>query len=145
MNFIKKYCYFHVTDWCLIVKLENQKVMAFVNTKTRRQPWVLWEIWMDMNWMEEPCEWIALPRKRTGKKWKVRRVQIVPTETDFDNIIVMISSICPWKSCRKTHFEPTWAVFWSPPCYKELKLTIQPFTGRTCHGFLIQMLRWKEM
>jgi len=35
---LKKYCYFHFTDWYLIVKLESQKVMAFVNTKTRRQP-----------------------------------------------------------------------------------------------------------
>ena len=66
------------------------------------------------------------------------------TETDFDNIIVMISSICPWKSCRKTCLETSWAVFWSQSSYKKLKLAIKPFTGRRCRGFLIQMLRWKE-
>ena len=30
-------------------------------------------------------------------------------------------------------------VFWSLSCYKELKLTTNPFTGRTLHGLLIQM------
>ena len=29
-------------------------------------------------------------------------------------------------------------VFWSLSCYKELKLTTNPFTGRTLHGLLIQ-------
>ena len=33
----------------------------------------------------------------------------------------------------------TWAVFWSMSCYKELKLTIKPFTGHTLHSLLIQM------
>ena len=30
-------------------------------------------------------------------------------------------------------------VFWSLSCYKELKLTTNPFTGRTLHALLIQM------
>ena len=30
-------------------------------------------------------------------------------------------------------------VFWSLSCYKELKLTTNPFTGHTPHGLLIQM------
>ena len=30
-------------------------------------------------------------------------------------------------------------VFWSPSCYKELKLTTNRFTGRTLLGLLIQM------
>ena len=30
-------------------------------------------------------------------------------------------------------------VFWSLSCYKELKLTTNPFTGRTLHSLLIQM------
>ena len=30
-------------------------------------------------------------------------------------------------------------VFLSLSCYKELKLTTNPFTGRTLHGLLIQM------
>ena len=30
-------------------------------------------------------------------------------------------------------------VFWSLPCYKELKLTTNRFTGRTLRGLLIQM------
>ena len=30
-------------------------------------------------------------------------------------------------------------VFWSLSCYKELKLTTNPFTSRTLHGLLIQM------
>ena len=30
-------------------------------------------------------------------------------------------------------------VFWSLSCYKELKLTTKPFTGRTPRGLLIQM------
>ena len=34
---------------------------------------------------------------------------------------------------------PSWAVFWSLSCYKELKLTTKPFTGRTLCGLLIQM------
>ena len=63
------------------------------------------------------------------------------TETDFSNIIVMISSICPWKSCLTKCFEASQAVFWSLSCYKELKHTIKPCTGCTCRGFLIQMLR----
>ena len=33
----------------------------------------------------------------------------------------------------------TRAVFWSLSCYKELKLTIKPFTGHTLHSLLIQM------
>ena len=39
---------------------------------------------------------------------------------------------------RKTRFEASRVVFWSLSCYKELKLTTNPFTGRTLHG-LIQM------
>ena len=30
-------------------------------------------------------------------------------------------------------------VFWSLSCYKELRLTTNPFTGRTLHGLRIQM------
>ena len=30
-------------------------------------------------------------------------------------------------------------VFWSLSCYKELKLTTNPFTGHTLHGLLMQM------
>ena len=36
-------------------------------------------------------------------------------------------------------FEASRAVFWSLSCYKELKLTIHPFTGCTLHDPLIQM------
>ena len=36
-------------------------------------------------------------------------------------------------------FEASRVVFWSLSCYKELKLTTNPFTGRTLHGLLIQM------
>ena len=36
-------------------------------------------------------------------------------------------------------FEASQVVFWLLSCYKELKLTTNPFTGRTLHGLLIQM------
>ena len=36
-------------------------------------------------------------------------------------------------------FEASRAVFWSLSCYKELKLTIKPFTGCTLRDLLIQM------
>ena len=36
-------------------------------------------------------------------------------------------------------FEASQVVFWSLSCYKELKLTTNPFTGHTLHGLLIQM------
>ena len=49
---------------------------------------------------------------------------------------MVISSICPWKFCR---IEASRAVFWSLLCYKELELTIKPFTNRILHGLLIQM------
>ena len=35
-------------------------------------------------------------------------------------------------------FVASQTVFWSLLCYKELKLTIKPFTGRTLRGLLIQ-------
>ena len=50
-----------------------------------------------------------------------------------------IGSIGPWKFFRKTRFEDSRAVFWSLSCYKEPKLTINPITGRTLRGLLIQM------
>ena len=45
----------------------------------------------------------------------------------------------PQKFCQKTRFEASQVVFWSLWCYKELKLTIKPFTGRKRRGLLIQM------
>ena len=36
-------------------------------------------------------------------------------------------------------FEASRVIFWSLSCYKELKLTINRFTGRTLRGLLIQM------
>ena len=36
-------------------------------------------------------------------------------------------------------FEASRVVFWSLSCYKELKLTTNPFTGCVLHGLLIQM------
>ena len=45
----------------------------------------------------------------------------------------------PVRFCQKTRFEASRAVFWSLSCYKELKRTKKPFTGRTLHGPLIQM------
>ena len=45
----------------------------------------------------------------------------------------------PQKFCRKTRFEASQVVFWSLWCYKELKLTMKPFTGRKRRGLLIQM------
>ena len=36
-------------------------------------------------------------------------------------------------------FEASRVVFWSLSCYKELKLTTNPFTGCTLHSLLIQM------
>ena len=41
--------------------------------------------------------------------------------------------------CRKTRFKASRVVFWSLPCYKELKLTTNRFTGHTLRGLLIQM------
>ena len=35
--------------------------------------------------------------------------------------------------------EASRVVFWSLSCFKELKLTTNPFTGRTLHSLLIQM------
>ena len=46
---------------------------------------------------------------------------------------------CLWKFCWKMRFEASRAVFWSLSCYKELKLTIKPFTGCTLCDLLIQM------
>ena len=43
------------------------------------------------------------------------------------------------KFCRKTRFEASRGVFWSLSCYKELKLTIKPYTGRTLRDPLIQV------
>ena len=43
------------------------------------------------------------------------------------------------KFCQKTRFEASQVVFWSLWCYKELKLTIKPFTGHKRQGLLIQM------
>ena len=45
----------------------------------------------------------------------------------------------PQKFCWKTRFEASQVVFWSLWCYKELKRTIKPFTGRKRWGLLIQM------
>ena len=45
----------------------------------------------------------------------------------------------PLEILLKTRFEARWAVFWSLSCYKELKLTTKPFTGRKLRGPLIQM------
>ena len=45
----------------------------------------------------------------------------------------------PQTFCQKNHFEASQVVFWSLWCYKELKLTIKPFTGRKRLGLLIQM------
>ena len=36
-------------------------------------------------------------------------------------------------------FEASRVVYWSLSCYRELKLTTNPFTGHTLHGLLIQM------
>ena len=36
-------------------------------------------------------------------------------------------------------FEASQVVFWSLSCYKELKLTTKPLTGRARHGLPIQM------
>ena len=36
-------------------------------------------------------------------------------------------------------FEASRVVFWSLPCYRELKLTPDRFTGRSLRGLLIQM------
>ena len=44
-----------------------------------------------------------------------------------------------WRFCQKKRFEASWVVFWSLSCYKELKLTTNPFTGHTLRGLLIQM------
>ena len=45
----------------------------------------------------------------------------------------------PLEILLKNMFEASRAVFLSLPCYKELKLTIKPFTGHTLCGLLIQM------
>ena len=45
----------------------------------------------------------------------------------------------PRKFHQKTRFEASQVDFWSLWCYKELKLTIKPFTGRKRRGLLIQM------
>ena len=49
----------------------------------------------------------------------------------------MLQPSVPWEFCQKTSFEASQAVFWS--CYKELKLTIKPFTSHTLRSLLIQM------
>ena len=53
--------------------------------------------------------------------------------------VTFFVACCPWRFCRKTRFEACQVVFWSLSCYKELKLTTKPFTGRTLRGLLIQM------
>jgi len=55
------------------------------------------------------------------------------------NYFTLTLTHLPQKFCRKTHFEASQVVFWSLWCYKELKLTIKPFTGRKRHGLLIQL------
>ena len=52
-----------------------------------------------------------------------------------------VEPIHPWKLCGKTRFEANRVVFWSLLCYKHLKLTTKPFTGRTLHGLLIQVAK----
>ena len=52
--------------------------------------------------------------------------------------LFQVEPIHPWKLCGKTCFEASRVVFWSPFCYKDLKLTTKPFTGSTLHGLLIQ-------
>ena len=53
---------------------------------------------------------------------------------NFPNLTYSLLEILP-----KTRFEACRVVFWSLLCYKELKLTTNPFTGRTLHGLLFQM------
>ena len=53
--------------------------------------------------------------------------------------IVKVIPFAPGDFAGKTRFEGTRVVFWPLPCYKELKLTTNRFTGRTLHGLLIQM------
>ena len=55
--------------------------------------------------------------------------------------LFQVEPIHPWKLCGKTCFEAIRVVFWSLLCYKDLKLTTKPFTGRTLHGLLIQMAK----
>ena len=60
--------------------------------------------------------------------------KVLPLGQDY-----WLELIRPQKFCPKMCFEASRAVFWSLSCYKELKLTIKPFTGHTLHNFLIQM------
>ena len=46
---------------------------------------------------------------------------------------------CPWKFRQTMYFEASQAVFWSPSCYRELKLTTKSFTGCMLCGLLTQM------
>ena len=46
---------------------------------------------------------------------------------------------CPWKFRQTMCFEASQAVFWSPSCYRELKLTTKSFTGCMLCGLLTQM------
>ena len=55
----------------------------------------------------------------------------MPCETNLTHL--------PPEILLKTRFEARWAVFWSLSCYKELKLSTKPFTGRKLRGPLIQM------
>ena len=58
----------------------------------------------------------------------------MPAKTNKKVLTHLLLEILP-----KTRFEASWVVFWLPLCYKELKLTTKPFTGRALHSLLIQM------
>ena len=49
----------------------------------------------------------------------------MPAKTNKKALTHSLLEILP-----KTCFEASWVVFWLPLCYKELKLTTKPFTGR---------------
>ena len=72
--------------------------------------------------------------------WKVleKSLKMVPIFVWNLDLSITLTHL-PWRFCWKMHFEAIRVVCWSLSCYKELKLTTNPFTGRTLHSLLIQM------
>ena len=72
--------------------------------------------------------------------WKVleKSLKMVPIFVWNLDLSITLTHL-PWRFCWKMHFEASRVVCWSLSCYKELKLTTNPFTGRTLHSLLIQM------
>ena len=105
--------------------------------------------------MQLTCEWKEVWERESGKEWSAcnnlclnifhfhpelqSRINFVSNKKCYSLLPLPSLTHPPGNFAKKKHFEASRAVFWSLSCYKELKLTIKPFTGHTLRSLLIQM------